>query len=171
MRPPVKPMVPSVFTLFNLLLGILSLTYTLNERYNLAAICILLSAVLDRVDGNLARRLGVSSEFGKELDSLADLVSFGVAPAILAYDAVLNQPLGVWGLIISVLFAACGAIRLARFNILNISNYFLGVPITIAGGLIATAMLFANRLPFWSMAIFMLSLSFLMVSKIRIPKF
>ncbi|NPV89367.1 MAG: CDP-diacylglycerol--serine O-phosphatidyltransferase [Firmicutes bacterium] len=163
-------MVPNAFTLMNLLLGILSLTYTMSGSFTLAAIAILLSAALDRVDGNLARRLGVSSDFGKELDSLADLVSFGVAPAILAYAAVLNPPLGVWGLVIAILFAACGAIRLARFNILNIGDHFLGVPITIAGGLIAAAMLIANRLPFWAMAFVMVSLSALMVSKIRIPK-
>ncbi|MGI6648594.1 MAG: CDP-diacylglycerol--serine O-phosphatidyltransferase [Bacillota bacterium] len=170
MRPVVKPIVPNLFTLSNLLLGIMSLVYTLNGRYTLAAAAILGSTVLDRMDGNLARRLGVSSDFGKELDSLADLVSFGVAPAILAYASVLDEFMGHAGLVIALIFISCGAIRLARFNVINVSDHFVGVPITIAGGLMALSLLLINHLPFWAVAIFMVSLSGLMVSKIKVKK-
>lgn len=170
MRPVVKPIVPNIFTLSNLLIGIMSLIYTLSNRYTVAAAAILISTVLDRMDGNLARRLGVSSEFGKELDSLADLVSFGVAPSILAYAAVLNEPLGNAGLIIAFIFITSGAIRLARFNVLEASDYFIGVPITIAGGLMALSLLLINYLSFWAIALAMLFLSILMVSNIKVKK-
>jgi CDP-diacylglycerol--serine O-phosphatidyltransferase len=148
----------------------MALVYTLNGRFTLAAAAILLATVLDRMDGDLARRLGVSSEFGKELDSLADLVSFGVAPAILAYASVLDETLGIAGLIIALTFITCGAIRLARFNVLNITDHFVGVPITVAGGLMAIAILLVNYLPFWVVALFMVSLSGLMVCNLKVKK-
>jgi len=163
-------MIPSVFTLGNLFFGFLALVWTLDRQYVLAAIFILVSVVLDGMDGKVARRLSVSSDFGKELDSLSDLVSFGVAPAILAYSASLQDSMGRWGLVIGAMFALCGAIRLARFNVLNISTYFVGVPITFAGGFMALLMLFAGFLPWVMVAICMLVLSYLMVSTIKVPK-
>jgi len=170
-KTPVKPLVPNILTLSNLLLGMLSLIYTLNGNYKAAAFTILLSTVLDRMDGKVARAWRVSSEFGKELDSLADLVSFGVAPAILVFVASLQQPMGVAGFMVAVTFAVCGAIRLARFNILNISDYFLGMPITIAGGLMAITVLFAGYLATWMIVGITLLLAALMVSPFRLPKF
>lgn len=170
MRPQVKPIVPNLVTLSNLLLGIMAIIYTLSERYPLAAAAILLAALLDRMDGNLARRLGVSSDFGKELDSLADLVSFGVAPAILAYASILDVTFGRVGLIIALIFIACGAIRLARFNVLEATDYFIGVPITVAGGIIALSLLLENYLSPWVIASFMLVLSALMVCNIKVKK-
>jgi len=171
LRLAVKPLVPNFFTLTNLFLGFLSLTYTLGEKYTLAAVAILISVFLDRMDGGLARRWGVSSEFGKELDSLADLVSFGIAPAFLAYASVLDQSMGWWGLILAIVFASCGAIRLARFNILTFTGCYLGVPITIAGGLMAIFILMSGHLSCWLLAVFMLLLSGLMVSRIKVPKY
>jgi CDP-diacylglycerol--serine O-phosphatidyltransferase len=170
MRPTVKPIVPNLVTLSNLLLGIMAIIYTISERYALAAAAILLAALLDRMDGNLARRLGVSSDFGKELDSLADLVSFGVAPAILAYASILDAALGKAGLIIALIFIACGAIRLARFNVLDATDYFIGVPITVAGGIMALSVLLENYLSVWVIALFMLALSALMVCNIKVKK-
>lgn len=170
MRPTVKPMVPNLVTLSNLLLGIMAIIYTISERYPLAAAAILLAALLDRMDGNLARRLGVSSDFGKELDSLADLVSFGVAPAILAYASILDVALGKAGLIIALIFIACGAIRLARFNVLEATDYFVGVPITVAGGIIGLSVLLENYLSYLVIALFMLALSALMVCNIKVKK-
>lgn len=166
--------IPNAFTLTNLLLGFISLIYTMNSQYHLAAIMILVSMILDGMDGKIARRLDVSSPFGKELDSLADLVSFGVAPAILAYAAALQQDLGVVGLMIAILFALCGAVRLARFNVLNITTHFVGVPITFAGSLMAAVILMSQRLPwlpFWFVAVVMISMAGLMVSKIKVPKY
>lgn len=165
-----KVFIPNAFTLTNLLLGILSLVYTMDQNYRMSAIMILLSMVLDGMDGKVARKLDVASPFGKELDSLSDLVSFGVAPAILVYAAHLDAPFGPWGLVIAIAFALCGAIRLARFNILNITTHFLGVPITVAGPLMAIFTLAGDRLPALFFPITMILLSGLMVSNIKIPK-
>ena len=83
---PIKArMIPSIFTLANLLFGFLALILVIDENYTIAAAMILVSVLMDSLDGKVARRLSVSSDFGKELDSLSDLVSFGVAPAILTY--------------------------------------------------------------------------------------
>lgn len=162
--------IPSIFTLANLLLGVLSLIFTMDSQFKRAAVMILLAMVLDGMDGRLARRLDATSPFGKELDSLADLVSFGVAPAILVY-AMGIRDLGPIGLALALTFALCGAIRLARFNTLNISNYFIGVPITAAGSLLALLSLLHNELPALTYPIVTVLLSYLMVSNIKVPKY
>ena len=162
--------IPSIFTLANLLLGIVSLIFTMDNEFQIAAIMIILGMVLDGMDGRLARRLDATSPFGKELDSLADLVSFGVAPAILVY-AIKMKTFGIFGLVVCVVFALCGAIRLAKFNVLNISTYFVGVPITAAGSLVALTVLVGNRLPPAAYPIIMVVLSYLMVSNIKVPKY
>lgn len=134
---------------------------------------IVLSVLMDSLDGKVARRLSVSSDFGKELDSLSDLVSFGVAPAILTYQAILYpQPdyVRYIGLGIAAVFALCGAVRLARFNMLNITTYFVGVPITFAGGFMALLMFFRNMLPWYIYLGSMLVLACLMVSRIKVAK-
>jgi len=163
-------LIPSIFTLANLLVGVISLIFTMDNNFQLAAIMILFAMVLDGMDGRLARRLDAASPFGKELDSLADLVSFGVAPAILIY-ALKMKDMGIFGLLVCVAFALCGAIRLARFNVLNISTYFVGVPITAAGSLIALMALLGNRLPDLFYPAVMVILAYLMVSNIKIPKY
>ncbi len=164
-------LIPNIFTLANLLLGIISLIFTMDGDFIIAAASILFAMILDAMDGRLARRLDATSPFGKELDSLADLVSFGVAPAILVY-ALKIKTLGVIGLVICILFALCGAVRLARFNVLNISTYFIGVPITAAGSLVALMVLVGIRLPIPIMVypVVMIILAYLMVSNIKIPK-
>lgn len=165
-------LIPSIFTLANLLLGIVSLVFTMENEFVISSASILFAMILDAMDGRLARRLDAASPFGKELDSLADLVSFGVAPAILVY-AMRMKTLGVIGLIICIAFALCGAIRLARFNVLNISTYFVGVPITAAGSLVALIVLVGTRIniPAIVFPITMILMAFLMVSNIRIPKY
>lgn len=165
-----KRLLPNIVTLTNLILGVISLWLTTEGQYNDAAVTILLAMILDGLDGRLARRFKVDSDFGKELDSLSDLVSFGVAPAILVYASVLCR-FGYVGLIIAIIFAVCGAIRLARFNVLNIKTYFVGVPITFAGPLLSIFVLLSNRLFVYFYPIVTLILSYLMISKIRIPKY
>lgn len=103
---------------------------------------IILSVLMDSMDGKVARKLSVSTDFGRELDSLCDVVSFGVAPAILTYKVLLEGHMGFWGVLLAAAFALCGAVRLARFNVLNITTHFVGVPITFAGGLMALLVLF-----------------------------
>ena len=167
-------MIPSIFTLANLLFGFLALIWVIEGDYTLASVMILLSVLMDSLDGKVARRLSVSSDFGKELDSLSDLVSFGVAPAILTYQAILypqqSEFLRYSGLGIAAIFTLCGAIRLARFNMLNITTHFIGVPITFAGGLLALLMLLRNTLPWYIYLVSMVILAFLMVSTIKVSK-
>ncbi len=169
----ITKLIPSCFTLANLLLGVLALVFTMEQDFQLAAIMILFAMILDGMDGRLARRLDATSPFGKELDSLADLVSFGVSPAILVYAAKMQAlgPKGIIGLILALIFSLCGAIRLARFNVLNISDYFVGVPITAAGSLMALLILLSNKLPWQVYPVAMVIFAYLMISKIKVPKY
>ncbi len=162
--------IPSIFTLSNLLLGVLSLVYTMEEEYQLASIMILVAMILDGMDGKVARRLDATSPFGKELDSLCDLVSFGVAPAILVYSFKLSE-FGLTGLAIALAFTLCGAIRLARFNTMTITTHFVGVPITAAGSLLAILALLGTKIPLFIFPIVVVLFSYLMVSNIKIPKY
>lgn len=164
--------IPCIFTLANLLLGVVSLVLTMDGDFVIAGASILLAMILDAMDGRVARRLDATSTFGKELDSLADLVSFGVAPAILVY-AFKIKVMGITGLIICIIFALCGALRLARFNVLNISEYFMGVPITAAGSLVALLVLVGTRIsiPALVYPAIVIGLALLMVSNIKIRKY
>ena len=164
--------IPSLFTLSNLLLGITSLVFTMENEFIIAASMILFAMILDAMDGRVARRLDATSSFGKELDSLADLVSFGVAPAIMVYALELKV-FGVAGLFVCIAFALCGAVRLARFNVLNVSTYFIGVPITAAGSLVALIVLVGTRvtIPLMVYPVLMSVLAYLMVSNIKVPKY
>jgi len=160
----------NIVTLINIVFGSLSLVSTLHGNYRMSAIFILLSVVMDALDGRIARRFGMMSDIGKELDSLCDLVSFGVAPALLLYSQVLiNFPL--LAVPTTVLFIMCGAFRLARFNVLNISDYFVGVPITAAGAFLALISLLADKIPEIIILLLVLFLAYMMISKIRVPKF
>lgn len=160
----------NVVTLINIVFGSLSILYTINESYRYAAIFILLAVMMDGMDGRIARRFDATSELGRELDSLCDLVSFGVAPAVLIYAQVLSSRAGYESLLFSVFYIACGCFRLARFNVLRDDHYFMGVPITIAGALMAVLSLLAGRLNGTVIMLGMVLLSFLMISKLRIKK-
>lgn len=161
---------PSMCTLANLIFGLVSLGLLYSDRYDWAAVFIVMGMLFDGFDGRLARFLGVSSEFGKELDSLSDLVTFGVAPAMLAYSTSLNQMGWPWGLIAVMPFPLMGALRLARFNVLTGGDgYFIGVPITLAGGLMALFLLYTVN--YWIVLAVLLTLSGLMISTYRYPSF
>lgn len=162
--------IPSLFTLGNLLFGVFALVLALEQEFIRGGLMILLAGVMDYLDGKVARKLQVSSDFGKELDSLADLVSFGVAPAILAYALQLSD-WGYFGLAIALTFVMCGALRLARFNVTTFSGIFMGVPITVAGGIVALLVIYLGKLPVLVLPIAMLLLSWLMISKLKVPKF
>ena len=162
-------LLPSVITSVNLLAGMAALIYTLQGSYHQGAAMVLVAAVLDGLDGRVARKMGTSSEFGKQLDSLADLVSFGVAPAILVFAWQLAD-LGMLGIIATMAFVLCGALRLARFNVLNISDYFVGIPITIAGSLVALLVFWASSLPGAVSAFIVGLLAVMMVSRLKFPK-
>lgn len=167
-----KSTVPNLFTFANLACGILSLIMTFSGNYTWACLFIIIAGLIDRYDGRVARFLQVSSEIGKELDSLADLVSFGVAPSILLFSLYNFMSFGIIGYFLVVIFPIAGAYRLARYNSTQFNNVFMGVPITIAGVLLALyALITINRnLNPGLTVILMLLLSYLMISKFQIKK-
>ena len=167
-----KSSIPNIFTFINLSFGILSLLATFESNYQLACIFILLAALVDRYDGRIARYLQVSSDLGKELDSLADLVSFGVAPSILIFllfDFYTLGPSKIFGII----FPICGAFRLARYNASEFNGVFTGVPITVTGSVLALFCLFTINKTISALIPFLLLLlgSYLMVSTFKLKKF
>ncbi|ANF97091.1 CDP-diacylglycerol--serine O-phosphatidyltransferase [Paenibacillus bovis] len=161
---------PTLCTVLNLGAGTASLLLTVNGHYRLALIWIAMAAVFDVLDGLLARLLHCTSEFGKQLDSLADLISFGAAPAmlVLLYQLDDDRWLGPAAVI---LFVICGALRLARFNISGSINGFTGLPITAAGTLLALSSLSGPDLPSYWTIILMAVMSLLMISRIPFPAF
>lgn len=168
-----KSAIPNSLTLANLGCGIMSIMMLFQLNYIWSAIFILLACLADRYDGFVARWLNVSGEIGKELDSLADLVSFGVAPAILAFNLYGFSELGIWGYLLVLLFPMAGAYRLARFNVTEFDGEFYGIPITFAGMFMALYCLATVKylLPLEVTAILMIALSYLMVCKHRFKKF
>lgn len=144
-----------------------------NERFlTYAAIMIIIGMLLDGLDGRVARLLKAQSDFGKELDSLSDIVTFGVAPALIMYKVFLGDA-GWIGIFITAIFPICGALRLARFNTQKQKNcgYFIGLPITAAGGILATLALYNETFPHLTLALGMIGLSLLMISNVKYPNF
>lgn len=133
---PFLRLLPNVITMLGLCAGLTSIRFVLSERFELAAGLILFAAVLDALDGRLARRLKATSDFGGELDSLADFLNFGVAPGILVYEYMLGDTRAI-GWIFVLLYVSCCCLRLARFNVTrdevpepgtSRKSYFVGVP-------------------------------------------
>lgn len=173
LRQRVLKSIPNMFTLGNLYCGFLSISFAAAGSYKNAAILILIGMMLDSMDGRLARMLDADSTLGKELDSLADIVTFGVAPSFLVYYTYFYQ-FDLWGIIVAGLFPLFGAYRLARFNITpsKVSmDYFVGVPITAAGGILAILTLFGDLILNIVTTVVFMSLAFLMVSRIKLPSF
>lgn len=165
--------IPNMFTIGNLVLGVMSIILSFNGEVNSAALLVIIAMLLDGLDGRVARALNVTSEFGKELDSLSDVISFGVAPAFIMYQAAymeMSPPALAW--IATAIFPICGALRLARFNVIEgIPGYFIGLPIPAAGGVLATLALFHGELHVSLLLISSLALSFLMISNMKYPNF
>jgi CDP-diacylglycerol--serine O-phosphatidyltransferase len=161
-------LIPNLCTGANLLCGVLAIAAVFNHNFVLSLVFIILAAVLDRADGMLARRYNVSSAFGRELDSLADLISFGVAPSAMLY----GNMAGNWsyaGLACFAFFTLCGAYRLARYNISSSTGFFLGLPITIGGTIMAILVILFHNPAVTLTASLIIALA--MISTIRIPKF
>ena len=134
-------LLPNILTLGGVCLGISSIKFSIEGNYSLAVTLILFAAILDALDGRIARLIKGTSEFGKELDSLTDFVSFGIAPVFLLYFWELNN-YGKLGWAITLIYSVCCVLRLARFNITKLenlqewkSNFFEGIP-SPAGGLL-----------------------------------
>lgn len=163
---------PSVFTVGNLFLGIAAIILVFNNEPDYAAIMVIVAMLLDGLDGRVARALNAQSEFGKELDSLSDVISFGVAPAFIMYVVAFSEltPAAAW--IVTAIFPICGALRLARFNVISgVPGYFVGLPIPAAGGVLCTLALFHKDIPTYVLLVSSLLLSYLMVSTIKYPNF
>ena len=130
---------PNLFTLAALFGGFYAIVMSINGRFDMAAVGIFCAMVLDSLDGRVARMTNTQSAFGEQMDSLSDMVSFGAAPAIIAYVWAL-QGLGRWGWMAAFVYCACAALRLARFNV-NTSvvdkRYFQGLPSPAAAALVA----------------------------------
>jgi CDP-diacylglycerol--serine O-phosphatidyltransferase len=169
---------PSLFTTGNLFLGFWAIVRTLHGQYHEAAPLIGWAILLDLLDGRIARMTGTSSEFGGELDSLADVISFGVAPALLAYAWGFGSVPRV-GWLAAFLFVVCGTLRLARFNVQRHAvdgRYFVGLPIPAAAAQVAAWVHFhstplSGRTQSLPALAIIVTLSFLMVSTIRYQSF
>ena len=160
-----KQILPNMVTSGNLLCGMLSLMMTLNERYIIAAWLIFFAVIFDGFDGKVARMLGGGSQFGLEFDSLADLVSFGVAPSILMYETSVRN-LNLIGVGAACFFALCVALRLARFNIVHVPGPFQGLPCPAGGLFVASFIIAKINLPSWITALILLTVGGLMISSI-----
>lgn len=173
-----KSLIPNGLTSLNLVFGICSILSTFHGDLFMGSVFILLALVADGLDGRAARFFGVSSEIGKEMDSLCDLVSFGAAPGILAYVFCLHC-FSHFGWFVSICFALCGAWRLARFNVNTsvVHGFFMGLAIPAGGCFVATSTLLFLALGYnpknlgIAYPIIMLILAFLMVSEVHYPDF
>ncbi|MFN3232617.1 MAG: CDP-diacylglycerol--serine O-phosphatidyltransferase [Alphaproteobacteria bacterium] len=145
---PVRTLVPTILTVMALCAGVTSIRFALAERWEDAVIAIMVAALFDLLDGRVARMLKGASRFGAELDSLSDVICFGVAPALVFYLWSLNTLPGL-GWAVVLLFCVCCALRLARFNILDqdasedgtVQHFFVGVPAPAAAGLLILPMI------------------------------
>ena len=137
-----RTLLPNTLTIIGVCIGLSSIKFALDQNYGLSIIALLISGILDTLDGRIARLIKGTSKVGKELDSLTDVVSFGVAPAFIMYFWTLNE-LGKLGWLIVLIYVVCCALRLARFNITTYSddflwkqNFFEGVPSPGGAGLV-----------------------------------
>ena len=169
---------PNLFTSAAIFSGVFSMISAVNGEFIQASWLILLSLIFDGLDGRVARLTNTCSKFGVEFDSLADIVSFGVAPALLLY-LFIGHDFGRFGVVVSALFVIFGAIRLARFNVMTTQtepSIFIGVPIPTAAVFISLLILLFEKYSIkeeFGIIIMLLSIfvSFLMVSNIRYPSF
>lgn len=167
-------LLPTVFTVGNIFAGFFAVIATLNGNYQHAAIAIGIAVVLDGIDGRVARMANAASDFGLQLDSLADVISFGLAPSILIYSWGFSD-LGNFARLAAFVYLICGAMRLARFNV-QVQNlkHFAGLPIPAGAGLVAATVHLFEAPPETSISKFALvamtyMVAFLMISSIRYP--
>jgi CDP-diacylglycerol--serine O-phosphatidyltransferase len=178
---PIRSLIPNMLTVLALCAGMTAIRYAISERWEAAVWAIFLAGFLDSIDGRVARLLKGTTRFGAELDSLSDVVSFGVAPAVVLYLWVM-QGLHSLGWVVCLVYAVCCALRLARFNMslgenavvkAVSSNFFLGVPAPMGAGLVLWPMVLSFqfedeifRNPLW-VGPYIAFVSFLLVSRIQ----
>lgn len=167
-----RRLVPNSISSLSLVFGILSIFCTIEKDFFYAAVFIILAVLADSMDGRAARLLGVSGDFGKELDSLCDLGSFGVAPAIMIYQYGMTE-LDLAGKIIAAFFTIGGAMRLARFNVnaATVKGYFQGMPIPAGACCLATYVLSGYELSPELVAVMTFVIAVIMYSNVKFPDF
>jgi CDP-diacylglycerol--serine O-phosphatidyltransferase len=166
-------LIPNAVTVGNLFCGFLSIIYSASDRFEKAVIAIFFAILLDGLDGKVARRLNATSKFGVEFDSFSDLISFGVAPAILVYHWCFRTTADEFGVAVTFIYVVCAASRLARFNIAepNLKS-FTGLPSPAAAGMVAALVNVAPRVESTFTlrgfsTVTMLYLGYLMISSIE----
>lgn len=169
-------LLPNMLTTMSMFLGFLAMVWAGQGKFEAACMAILVSALMDSLDGKVARLTNTASEFGVQFDSLADLVAFGLAPAILLWHWQLEN-LGRIGIGAAFIYAACGALRLARFNITTATlgkRFFVGLPIPAGGCALVTFLFMAGTLPKsfapllpWAALALAVLVGLLMVSRVR----
>jgi len=168
---------PNLFTASSIFVGVISIVEASKGNFVLASWLILLALIFDGLDGRIARMTNTTSQFGVEFDSLADIISFGIAPAMLLYFFI-GHEFGRFGILVSALFVIFGAIRLARFNISTAKtdpNVFIGLPIPTAAVFVSMWILLFHKYTLENYSIILLFLALgvaiLMVSNFRYPSF
>jgi CDP-diacylglycerol--serine O-phosphatidyltransferase len=159
----------NILTLINMIFGLIAILLAISGDFKLSCLFIVIAALTDRFDGMFARRFNTTSAIGKYLDSNSDLISFGIAPGLLIYFSTLKN-YEIFGVIISFSFIIAGAYRLARYNAIEFNGYYVGIPITIAGAILAATVLMIPYIPAIVFVFITLILSYLMVSKHSIKK-
>lgn len=169
---------PNLFTASGIFAGVFSMVSAVNGEYVQAAWLVMLALLFDGLDGRVARLTNTCSKFGMEFDSLADIVAFGAAPAMLIYTYI-GSDYGRFGIVVSALFVIFGAVRLARFNVMTAKtepSVFIGVPIPTAAVFVAILVLVSENYEFlrthgYFILISAVAVALLMVSNIRYPSF
>ena len=172
-----RMILPNMLTLIGVCIGLSSIKFALDKKFELAIIAIIFAAIIDGLDGRIARLIKGTSKVGKELDSLTDVISFGVAPSFVMYFWLLNN-LGKFGWLLCLIYVVCVALRLARFNVSSNEepswkdNFFEGVPSPAGGILVLMPLIFSlSEFDFFIVnynilvPVFFISVSFLLISK------
>jgi len=172
-----RMILPNMLTLIGVCIGLSSIKFALDEKFKLAIVAIIFAAVIDGLDGRIARLIKGTSKVGKELDSLTDVISFGVAPSFVMYFWLLNN-LGKFGWLLCLIYVVCVTLRLARFNVNSNEepswkdNFFEGVPSPAGGILVLMPLIFSlSGFDFFIISynvlvpVFFISVSFLLISK------
>jgi len=173
-----RMILPNMLTLIGVCIGLSSIKFALDEKFKLAIVAIIFAAVIDGLDGRIARLIKGTSKVGKELDSLTDVISFGVAPSFVMYFWLLNN-LGKFGWLLCLIYVVCVTLRLARFNVNSNEepswrdNFFEGVPSPAGGILVLMPLIFSlSEFDFFIISynilvpVFFISVSFLLISKL-----
>ena len=172
-----RMLLPNMLTLIGVCIGLSSIKFALDEKFELAIVAIIFAALIDGLDGRIARLIKATSKVGKELDSLTDVISFGVAPSFVMYFWSLNN-LGKFGWLLCLIYVVCVTLRLARFNVNSNEepswkdNFFEGVPSPAGGILVLMPLIFSlSEFDFLIISynilvpVFFISVSFLLISK------